>query len=59
MNLKKHIDNAKLELFKVIFPTAGQVKQAYISVVIVVAVIAAFLALVDLVMSSVMSTILG
>jgi len=59
MNLKKHIDNAKLELFKVIFPTKGQVKQAYISVIIVVSVIAAFLALVDLLMSSVMSTILG
>ncbi len=59
MNLKKHIDNAKLELLKVIFPTSGQVKQAYISVVIVVSAIAAFLALVDLVMSSVMSTILG
>ena len=59
MNLKKHIDNAKLELLKVIFPTSGQVKQAYISVVIVVTVIAAFLALVDLVMSSVMSAILG
>jgi len=59
MNLKKHIDNAKLELLKVIFPTSGQVKQAYISVVIVVSVIAAFLALVDLLMSSIMSTILG
>ena len=59
MNFKKHIDNAKLELLKVIFPTSGQVKQAYISVVIVVSVIAAFLALVDLVMSSVMSAVLG
>jgi len=59
MNLKKHIDNAKLELFKVIFPTKGQVKQAYISVIIVVSVIAAFLALVDLLMSSVMTSILG
>ena len=59
MNFKKHIDNAKLELLKVIFPTGGQVKQAYISVVIVVSVIAAFLALVDLMMSSVMTSILG
>ncbi|MCF6310251.1 MAG: preprotein translocase subunit SecE [Sulfurimonas sp.] len=59
MNLSTHIRNAKLELSKVIFPTKGQVKQAYISVVIVVTVIAAFLALVDLVMSSVMSAILG
>ena len=59
MNLGIHIKNAKAELAKVIFPTKGQVKQAYISVLIVVTVIAAFLALVDLIMSSVMSAILG
>ncbi|OHE07228.1 MAG: preprotein translocase subunit SecE [Sulfurimonas sp. RIFOXYD12_FULL_33_39] len=59
MNLGTHIKNARLELSKVIFPTKGQVKQAYISVVIVVSAIAAFLALVDLVMSSIMSLILG
>lgn len=59
MNLSTHIKNARLELSKVIFPTKGQVKQAYISVVIVVTVIAAFLALVDLLMSSIMSAILG
>ena len=59
MGLRKHIDNARLELYKVIFPTSGQVKQAYISVIIVVTAIAAFLALVDLIMSSVMTAILG
>ncbi len=59
MNLSKVISNARLELSKVIFPTKGQVKQAYIAVVIVVSAIAAFLALVDLLMSSIMSTILG
>jgi len=59
MNLGTHIRNARSELTKVIFPTKGQVKQAYISVIIVVSVIAAFLALVDLVMSSVMSALLG
>ena len=59
MNLNTHIKNARLELSKVIFPTKGQVKQAYIAVVIVVAVIAAFLALVDLLMSSVMTAVLG
>ena len=59
MNLGKHIRDARLELTKVIFPTKGQVKQAYIAVIIVVSVIAAFLALVDLFMSSVMSAILG
>lgn len=59
MNLATHIKNARLELSKVIFPTKGQVKQAYISVIIVVTVITAFLALVDLVMSSIVSAILG
>lgn len=59
MNIGTHIRNARSELSKVIFPTKGQVKQAYISVIIVVAVIAAFLALVDLAMSSLMSAILG
>lgn len=59
MKLNVHIRNAKAELTKVIFPTKGQVKQAYIAVIIVVAVIATFLALVDLFMSSIMSVILG
>jgi len=59
MNIAQGIKNAKIELSKVIFPTKGQVKQAYISVMIVVAVITAFLALVDLMMSSIMSAILG
>jgi preprotein translocase subunit SecE len=59
MNLGLHFRNAKAELAKVIFPTKGQVKQAYISVMIVVTVIAAFLALVDLIMSSIMSALLG
>jgi len=59
MNLSKHIQNAKLELAKVIFPTKGQVKQAYIAVIIVVSAVAAFLALVDLLMSSIMSAVLG
>ena len=59
MNLSKVISNARLELSKVIFPTKGQVKQAYIAVLIVVSAVAAFLALVDLLMSSIMSAILG
>ena len=59
MNLNTHIRNAKAELTKVIFPTKGQVKQAYIAVIIVVTAVASFLALVDLIMSSVMSAILG
>ena len=59
MNLSKYIHDAKLELSKVIFPTKGQVKQAYIAVIVVVSAVAAFLALVDLTMSAVMSAILG
>jgi len=59
MNISTHIKNAKAELAKVIFPTKGQVKQAYIAVVVVVTIVATFLALVDLTMSSIMSTILG
>jgi len=59
MELSKYIHNAKLELSKVIFPTKGQVKQAYIAVVVVVSAVAAFLALVDLIMSSIVSAILG
>jgi len=59
MDLSKHIHNAKLELSKVIFPTKGQVKQAYIAVVVVVVAVSAFLALVDLIMSSIVSAILG
>ena len=38
-NLNSYIRDAKLELSKVIFPNKVQVKQAYISVVIVVAFI--------------------
>ena len=59
MNINTHIKNARAELTKVIFPTKGQVKQAYIAVIIVVSAVAAFLALVDLTMSSLMSVILG
>lgn len=59
MKFNSHVKNAKAELSKVIFPTKGQVKQAYIAVIIVVIVIASFLALVDLLMSSIMSAILG
>ncbi len=59
MDLATTFRNAKTELAKVIFPTKPQVKQAYISVIIVVSAIAAFLALFDLIMSSIVSAILG
>ncbi|PAF43720.1 preprotein translocase subunit SecE [Helicobacter sp. 11S03491-1] len=49
---------AKEELSKVIFPTKEQIRNASISVVIVVAVITLFLALVDLILSASVSSIL-
>lgn len=57
--ISKHINNAKLELSKVIFPTKPQVKQAFFAVFLVVTFVALFLALVDLIMSSALSAILG
>jgi len=57
--MSSYIRNARSELSKVIFPTKQQVKQAFIAVVIVVAFISLFLALVDLIMSSTLSAILG
>lgn len=50
--VKEYYKQAKVELDKVIFPTKDQTKTAYISVVVVVVVIALFLALVDLIMSA-------
>ncbi|MDA3946522.1 MAG: preprotein translocase subunit SecE [Helicobacteraceae bacterium] len=57
--MKSTFRNAKSELAKVIFPTKGQVKQAFFAVFLVVTVVSIFLALVDLLMSSVLSAILG
>jgi len=57
--ISKHINSAKLELSKVIFPTKPQVKQAFFAVFLVVTFISIFLALVDLIMSSTLSAILG
>jgi len=57
--MSKSIDfvkSSKVELDKVIFPTKIQVKQAFIAVIIVVAVIAAYLALVDVLMSAIVSS---
>lgn len=57
--LSSYVRNARIELSKVIFPTKSQVKQAFFAVVIVVAFVSIFLALVDLIMSSSLSAILG
>ncbi|MEA1917451.1 MAG: preprotein translocase subunit SecE [Campylobacterota bacterium] len=58
-NLTSFYHAAKLELAKVIFPTKQQVKQAFFAVFMVVAFVSLFLALVDLIMSSSLSAILG
>lgn len=42
---------SKLEILKVIFPTKEQVRNAFITVFIVVTVVSLFLALVDAIMS--------
>ncbi len=55
-NLFKHV---REEIQKVIFPTKIQIKQAFIAVFIVVTVISIFLALVDMLMSAIVSTAVG
>jgi len=53
--LTKLFKNARTELDKVIFPTKVQVRQAFVAVLLVVTVISIFLALVDMLMSAVVS----
>ncbi|MCR2111399.1 preprotein translocase subunit SecE [Campylobacter upsaliensis] len=48
---------SKAELRKVIFPLKEQVRNAYITVFIVVTVVSLFLTLVDWIMSSIVSSI--
>ncbi len=52
-----YIKQSRAELTKVIFPTKEQVRNAFVSVVVVVTVVALFLALIDLIMSFTLSTI--
>ncbi|WP_103636783.1 preprotein translocase subunit SecE [Campylobacter concisus] len=49
---------SKLEIMKVIFPTKEQIRNAFIAVFIVVAVVSLFLALVDVIMSFVLSKVI-
>jgi preprotein translocase subunit SecE len=58
-NFITYFRHSKSELDKVIFPTKIQVRQAFFAVFMVVTFVALFLALVDLVMSSSLSAILG
>ena len=53
-----YIKAAKIELDKVIFPTTTEIKQSFISVVVVVAVVTLFLSLVDLIMSGILKAVL-
>lgn len=59
MKFIKHYKEAKDELGKVIFPTKTQVRNAYISVVVVVTVVTLFLALVDVVLRLVVSNVVS
>ncbi len=52
------VANVKEELYKVIFPTKVQVRQAFFAVMIVVTAIALFLALVDFIMSLIVSSVI-
>ncbi|SFV63724.1 Preprotein translocase subunit SecE (TC 3.A.5.1.1) [hydrothermal vent metagenome] len=52
------IAHAREEIHKVIFPTKVQIRQAFLAVILVVTVISIFLALVDFLMSSIVSSVL-
>jgi preprotein translocase subunit SecE len=53
-----YIRNSKSELGKVIFPTKEQVRNAFVSVFIVVTIVSLFLALIDVIMSFVVKGVL-
>lgn len=55
----KYYKNVREELNKVIFPIKEQIRTAFFSVVIVVSVVAVFLAIVDLILHSIVSNIIS
>ena len=55
--LTTYFAHVKEEIQKVIFPTKVQIRQAFIAVFIVVTVLSIFLALVDWIMSSIVSAV--
>ena len=57
--LTTYFSNVKSEIQKVIFPTKTQIRQAFVAVFIVVTVISIFLALVDMLMSAIVSAVIG
>jgi len=54
----QYIRDSRVELTKVIFPTKEQIRNAFVSVFIVVTVISLFLALIDAIMSLSLSSVL-
>jgi len=56
--LVTYYNHSKVELSKVIFPIKEQIRNAFISVFIVVTVVSLFLALIDLIMSSTLSAVM-
>ncbi len=54
----QYVRDSRTELMKVIFPTKEQIRNAFVSVFIVVTVISLFLALIDAIMSLSLSSIL-
>jgi preprotein translocase subunit SecE len=56
--IKQYLKDARIEIEKVIFPTKNEIKQSFISVFVVVTVVSLFLSLVDLIMSSVLKSVL-
>jgi len=56
--LVTYYNHSKVELSKVIFPIKEQIRNAFISVFIVVTVVSLFLALIDLIMSSSLSALI-
>ncbi|MGH1600360.1 preprotein translocase subunit SecE [Campylobacter majalis] len=53
-----YIKQSKLEISKVIFPTKEQVRNAFVTVFIVVTVVSLFLAIVDALMSFTLSSLI-
>jgi len=56
--IKKYLRDARVEIEKVIFPTKTEIKQSFISVFVVVTVVSLFLSVIDLIMSSILKSVL-
>jgi preprotein translocase subunit SecE len=58
MNIMKIYHDARTEVRKVIFPTKEQIRNSFIAVFVVVTVVTVFLALVDVVMSLILDSVI-